>query len=96
MIGLDILHNVSVRHQFCNGGKIVGVDISQDAKEPQNVWVGQGIPENNFPTEPLTRTVQNPPQSGVSYLRSGSFPCRSPMKLAISSLLLRGSRILQV
>lgn len=40
VIGLDILHDISVLHQFCDGRKIMGVYISQDAKEFQDIWVG--------------------------------------------------------
>ena len=41
VIGFDVLHDVSMRHQFRNCGKTVDVDISRDTEELQNIWVGQ-------------------------------------------------------
>jgi hypothetical protein len=41
VIGFDVLHDVSMHHQFRNSGKIVGVDISQDTKELQDIRMGQ-------------------------------------------------------
>ena len=40
-------------HQLNDSGEIMGVDVSQYAKELQHVWVGQRTPEDNLPTEPL-------------------------------------------
>lgn len=41
MIRSDILHDISTCHQFCDGGKMAGIDISQDAEELQDIWMGQ-------------------------------------------------------
>ena len=44
VIGPDVLHDVSMHHQFCNGGKIGDVNILQNTEELQDIWMRQRIP----------------------------------------------------
>lgn len=37
VIGLNVLHNVSMHHQFCHCGKFADVDILKDAEELQDI-----------------------------------------------------------
>ena len=39
IVCLDVLHDIPMRHDFCDGGKIVGIGIPQDAEELRDVWV---------------------------------------------------------
>jgi len=51
------VEKTAMHHQFCNGEKFVGVNASQDTEELQDIWMGQGTPQNNLPAKPLERII---------------------------------------
>jgi len=92
----DRLHDISMHHQFRDSGKIARVDISQDADELQDVWMGQRSPENNLPTESLVQADRYTFQIGGRHSPSELFPCCSSTIFTKPSLPPCDSHTLQI
>ena len=56
--GLDVFHDGAIRHPLRYRGESEGVNTPENAGEFEDIWVRQGIPEDNLSAKSLDETFK--------------------------------------